>query len=103
MALTKRLFGDKLSTLLARRFGFRNLVLYNASLLGLMAMGLALFDQDTPHWMMVVYLLFYGVVRSVQFTNVNALAFAELTSQTLSRGNSIASVMQQLSSSFGIA
>lgn len=97
------IFIKTIANRLARRFGFRNLVLYNASLLGLMAMGLALFDQDTPHWMMVVYLLFYGVVRSVQFTNVNALAFAELTSQTLSRGNSIASVMQQLSSSFGIA
>jgi EmrB/QacA subfamily drug resistance transporter len=88
---------------LARRFGFRNLVLYNASLLGLVTMGMALFEKDTPHWLMIVYLVFYGVVRSVQFTNVNALAFADLTSQNLSRGTSIASVMQQLSSSFGIA
>ena len=88
---------------LARRFGFRNLVLYNASVLGLVTMGMALFEPDTPHWLMIVYLLFYGVVRSVQFTNVNALAFADLTSQNLSRGTSIASVIQQLSSSFGIA
>ena len=88
---------------IARRFGFRNLVLYNASLLGLMAMGIALFTPETPHWMMIVYLLLYGVVRSIQFTNVNALAFADLTPQNLSRGNSIASVMQQLASSFGIA
>ncbi len=88
---------------LARRFGFRNLVLYNASVLGLVTMGMALFEPDTPHWVMIIYLLFYGVVRSVQFTNVNALAFADLTSQNLSRGTSIASVMQQLSSSFGIA
>lgn len=88
---------------LARRFGFRNILLYNASMLGLMAMGLSLFEADTPHWMMVVYLLFYGVVRAIQFTNVNAIAYADLTQQTLSRGNSISSVMQQLSSSFGIA
>jgi len=88
---------------LARRFGFRNLVLYNVSVLGLVTMGMALFEPATQHWLMIVYLLFYGVVRSVQFTNVNALAFADLTSQNLSRGTSIASVMQQLSSSFGIA
>ncbi|HEY4136011.1 MAG TPA: DHA2 family efflux MFS transporter permease subunit [Alphaproteobacteria bacterium] len=88
---------------IARKFGFRNLVLYNASMLGVMAMGIATFQPDTPHWVMIAYLLFYGVVRSVQFTNINALAFADLTPQTLSRGNSIASVMQQLSSSFGIA
>jgi MFS family permease len=91
------------ATPIARRFGFRNLVLYNASLLGVMAMGISLFEPDTPHWMMVVYLLLYGVVRSIQFTNVNALGFADLTPQNLSRGNSISSVMQQLSSSFGIA
>lgn len=97
------IFIKTISNRLARRFGFRNLVLYNASVLGLMAMGIALFEPSTPHWVMVVYLLFYGVVRSVQFTNINALAFADLTSQNLSRGNSIASVMQQLSSSFGIA
>lgn len=97
------IFIKTISNRLARRFGFRNLVLYNASVLGLMAMGISLFEPGTPHWVMVVYLLLYGVVRSVQFTNVNALAFADLTSQNLSRGNSIASVMQQLSSSFGIA
>jgi EmrB/QacA subfamily drug resistance transporter len=88
---------------LAMRFGFRNLVLYNASILGLVTMGMALFEPTTPHWLMFVYLLFYGVARSVQFTNVNALAFADLTSQNLSRGTSMASVMQQLSSSFGVA
>ncbi len=88
---------------LARRFGFRNLVLYNASVLGLFTMGMGLFQPDTPHWMMFVYLLFYGVARSVQFTNVNALSFADLTPHNLSRGTSLASVMQQLSSSFGVA
>lgn len=97
------IFIKTIATRMARRFGFRNLVLYNASLLGFMAMGLGFFESDTPHWMMVVYLLLYGVVRSVQFTNINALGFADLTPQNLSRGNSIASVMQQLSSSFGIA
>lgn len=97
------IFIKTISNRLARRYGFRNLVLYNASVLGLMAMGISLFEPGTPHWVMVIYLLLYGVVRSVQFTNVNALAFADLTSQNLSRGNSIASVMQQLSSSFGIA
>ena len=88
---------------IARRFGFRNLVLYNASLLGFMAMGIALFTPETPHWVMIVYLLAYGVVRSIQFTNVNALGFADLTPQNLSRGNSISSVTQQLSSSVRVS
>ncbi|HEU0071153.1 MAG TPA: MDR family MFS transporter [Alphaproteobacteria bacterium] len=88
---------------LAARFGFRNLVLYNASVLGLFTMGMALFQPDTPHWIIFFYLMFYGVSRAVQFTNVNALSFADLTPQNLSRGTSMASVIQQVSSSFGVA
>jgi hypothetical protein len=52
---------------------------------------------------MITYLLVYGVVRSVQFTNVNALTYVDLNSRNMSKGTSMASVVQQLSSSFGIA
>jgi EmrB/QacA subfamily drug resistance transporter len=93
-----------IATRVARWAGFRNLLLYNASILGLMAMGIGLlFHEDTPHWFMIGYLLLYGVVRSVQFTNVNALTYVDLNTRNMSKGTSMASVMQQLSSSFGIA
>jgi EmrB/QacA subfamily drug resistance transporter len=88
---------------LARRFGFRNLLVYNAFVLGAMVAGIALFEPDTPHWQMLIYLLLYGVVRAIQFTNVQALAYADLTPEIMSRGTSMASVVQQLSNSFGVA
>jgi EmrB/QacA subfamily drug resistance transporter len=92
-----------MATRLARLFGFRNLLLYNATALGLMVAGMALFQPDTPHWQMLLYLLFYGVVRSIQFTNVNALAYADLTPPIMSKGTSMSSVVQQLCNSFGVA
>ena len=91
------------ATRVARRFGFRNLLMYNAGLLGLMIGGMALFQPDTPHWFMLSYLVLYGVVRATQFTNVQALAYADLTPTTMSKGTSMASVVQQLSNSFGVA
>jgi len=92
-----------MATRIARVFGFRNLLLYNATVLGLMVAGMALFEPDTPHWAMLAYLLLYGVVRSIQFTNVNALAYADLTPPIMSKGTSMASVVQQLCNSFGVA
>lgn len=92
-----------MATRLARIFGFRSLLLYNATVLGLMVAGMALFEPDTPHWELLLYLLFYGVVRSIQFTNLTALAYADMTPAIMSKGTSMASVLQQLCNSFGVA
>jgi EmrB/QacA subfamily drug resistance transporter len=87
----------------ARVVGFRNLLVYNSFALGATVGGMSLFQPDTPHWQMLIYLFIYGVVRSTQFTNIQALAYADLTPEIMSRGTSMASVVQQLSNSFGVA
>ena len=91
------------ATRLARRFGMRNLLVYNSFSLAAMVMGMALFEADTPRWIMLIYLALYGVVRATQFTNIQALAYADLTPENMSKGTSMASVVQQLSNSFGVA
>jgi EmrB/QacA subfamily drug resistance transporter len=88
---------------LARRFGFRNLLVYSGIGLGIMIGGISQFQPTTPHWFMLGYLLCYGLVRSVQFTNIQAMSYAELTKDNMSKGTSMASVVQQLSNSFGVA
>ena len=47
-------------------------------------------------------LLAGGFFRSLQFTSVNALAYADIERQWLSRATSFASMMQQLSLSMGV-
>ncbi len=86
-----------------RRVGFRRLLASNGVLLGAMIAGLALFSASTPHVAIWVYLLVFGFVRSVQLTSINALGYADLTPEIMSRGTSIASVAQQLSMSLGVA
>jgi hypothetical protein len=68
-----------------------------------MTMALGLVRADTPHWFLIAGLLVFGFFRSLQFTCMNALSYADLTEANVSTGSSVASVGQQLSSSFGIA
>ncbi|HUN47974.1 MAG TPA: DHA2 family efflux MFS transporter permease subunit [Stellaceae bacterium] len=86
-----------------RKFGFRKLLLVNAVIVGLGTMALGLIHADTPHWLIVPGLLVFGFFRSLQFTCMNTLAYADLSSTHLSTGSSVASVTQQLSITFGVA
>ena len=88
---------------LLRTFGFRTLLLGNAVLVGLMTMALALVRSDTSHWLLIAGLLAFGFFRSLQFTCMNTLAYADLNDTNVSKGSSISSVGQQLSQSFGVA
>lgn len=85
------------------RTGFRRLLTVNGVLLGLMIAGLSLLQPTTPHLAVWAYLLLLGFIRSVQVTSVNALGYADLTPEIMSKGTSIASVAQQLSMSLGVA
>jgi EmrB/QacA subfamily drug resistance transporter len=91
------------SSWMLRSFGFRRLLVGNSVIVGAMVAGLALFRQDTPHWLLLSYLLVFGFLRSIQFTAMNTLGYAELTPATMSRATSLSSVAQQLSVSFGVS
>jgi EmrB/QacA subfamily drug resistance transporter len=86
-----------------RTFGFRKLLLVNAVVVGLMTMMLGLIHATTPHWLIVGGLLIFGFFRSLQFTCMNTLGYADLSGSNLSTGSSVASVAQQLSITFGVA
>jgi len=86
-----------------RNFGFRRLLIVNAFIVAAMTMALGLIRADTPHWFIVGGLLLFGFFRSLQFTCMNALSYADLSGANASSGTSVASVGQQLSISFGVA
>jgi EmrB/QacA subfamily drug resistance transporter len=88
---------------LVRAFGFRRLLAGNAVLAAALMAGITLFRADSPHWFIWSYLLVFGFIRSVQFTGVQGLAYADLTEPVMSKGTSIASVAQRLTMSLGVA
>jgi hypothetical protein len=63
----------------------------------------AAFTQTTPVAAMLVLLLVGGFFRSLQFTSINTIAYAEVEHERVSRATALVSVGQQLSISAGVA
>ncbi len=86
-----------------RAFGFRPVLVGNAVISGFFLMGYALFRPDTPHAVIFLALLAGGFFRSLQFTAINTLSYADVPAPRMSKATSFASMMQQLSLSMGVA
>jgi EmrB/QacA subfamily drug resistance transporter len=86
-----------------RTFGFRRLLVANGVIVGLMIAAMALLSAGTPQWLVLPFLLGFGFLRSVQFTSINTLGYADLTPEIMSKATSISGVAQQLAQSFGVA
>lgn len=85
-----------------RRYGFRSTLIGNGILAALFILSPAFFTAATPAFVMVLVLLIGGFTRSLQFTALNAMAYADVPTGKLSSATSFSSVVQQLSASFGI-
>jgi EmrB/QacA subfamily drug resistance transporter len=86
-----------------RIFGFRRVLVFNAMLSAAFLGCYGLFTPSTPVVLIMSFLLVSGFVRSLEFTSINAIAYAEIDSAKMSAAVSFASVAQQLSLSLGIA
>ena len=80
-----------------RRFGFRNVLVVNALIAAVFVALPAAFTPATPIWLITVLLLVGGFFRSLQFTSINALNFADVPPARMSRATTLTSVAQQLS------
>eukprot|EP01042_Synura_sphagnicola_P014726 gene14726-18638_t len=88
-------------TILAR-FGFRGVLTFNALIGSAFLAASGLFTPTTPHWLMLGILLIGGCFRSLQFTGINALSYADVSNRDMSSATSLSSVAQQLSLSLGV-
>jgi MFS family permease len=86
-----------------RRFGYRPVLIGNALLSAVFMAAYGLFRPETPYAFIVGLLLIGGFFRSLQFTAVNTLAYAEVPQGDMSRATSFASMAQQLSLTVGVA
>ena len=62
----------------------------------------ALFGPTTPHIVILVMLLVGGFFRSMLFTAVNTLGYADVPPSQMGRATSLASTAQQVSLSLGV-
>jgi predicted MFS family arabinose efflux permease len=83
--------------------GYRWVLVSDTIILGLLLMLFATIGLHTPVWIIVLLAFFYGAFTSLQYTSMNTLVYADTTDQETSAASSIASTMQQMSISFGVA
>ena len=96
------LFVKTIGPRILRRFGFRRVMVTNALAAAAFLAVNGAFTAQTPHWLIVSLLFLGGCLRSLQFTCVNAIAYADIEARDMSAGTSLASVAQQLSLSLGV-
>lgn len=87
---------------LLRRFGFRKILAVNAVIAAGFVLAPAFFTPLTSWQAMMAVLFVGGLSRSLQFTSINAIAYADVTPERLSSATSFSSVMQQLTGTIGI-
>jgi EmrB/QacA subfamily drug resistance transporter len=86
-----------------RKLGYRRVLITNTVMLGLMLMVFSLIDAGTPAWMIAALAFAFGFFTSTQYTSMNTLAFADVNSEQASGASTIASTVQQMAVSFGVA
>jgi EmrB/QacA subfamily drug resistance transporter len=86
-----------------KKFGYRAVLIANTLMLGVMIMLFGTIDMRTPVWLIVAMAFAYGFLTSLQYTSMNTLAYADINEHDTSAASTIASTVQQLAVSFGVA
>jgi MFS family permease len=89
--------------LILRRFGYRRVLIVNTVALGLMIFLFSTIEAVTPVWAIVMMAFAYGFLTSLQYTSMNTLAYADVNERQASSASTIASTVQQMAVSFGVA
>ena len=85
------------------RFGFKHVLIACSFFASLILVIHGFFTAMTPHWLIFLVILTGGFFRSLQFTALNGLAYADIDNDRMSRATSLVSVFQQFSTAAGVA
>jgi EmrB/QacA subfamily drug resistance transporter len=85
------------------RFGYRSVLISNTLLLGVLICVFATVGARTPIWLICLQAMAFGFLSSLQFTSMNTLVYADVSEADASMASTIASTLQQMSVSFGVA
>ncbi|MBU8875298.1 DHA2 family efflux MFS transporter permease subunit [Reyranella sp. MMS21-HV4-11] len=85
------------------RLGYRNVLVFNTIVVGLLIMSFAKVGAETPIWRIVLQAFVLGFFTSMQYTSMNTLVYADVSGPQTSGASTIAATGQQLAISFGVA
>ena len=93
----------RVTTPVIQRFGYRQVLLGNTALLGLMIASFALMTPGQPLALRVLQMALFGAVNSMQFTAMNTVTLKDLDAAGAAGGNSMLSMVQMLGMSLGVS
>ena len=88
---------------LLARFGYKRILIVNTVMIGVTIGMFTLVTQNTPILAILLLCLAQGFFNSLQFSSMNSMAYADIEPSQTSMASTMASSMQQLSMSFGLA
>ncbi len=88
---------------ITRKFNFRSVMVVNGTLLALAVFLQSYLQPSTPYILIVILLFFAVLTRSMQFSSLNTLAYADIVPEKMSNANTLYNTFQQLSMALGIA
>jgi MFS family permease len=97
------MFMKTLAARILQRAGFRRVLVLNGIAASALIGACGLFRPETSHVAIVATLLVSGFFRSLQFTSLNAISYADVDSKQMGQASSLAGMMQQLSLGLGVA
>ncbi len=83
--------------------GYRGVLISNTIVIGALLAVFSIIGEHTPVWVIVLLQFVYGWFTSLQYTSMNTLVYADIGDHDASAASSIASTIQQMSISFGVA
>ncbi|HLM38615.1 MAG TPA: MDR family MFS transporter [Microvirga sp.] len=103
IAAVGALFMKTMAKRILEHTGFRRLLTVNAFIGAAFIAANGFFTPETPHWLIMIVLLIGGCFRSLQFTSLNAIGYAEVSNRDMSYATSLSSAAQQVALSVGVA
>jgi EmrB/QacA subfamily drug resistance transporter len=91
------------TTRILQRFGFRTIAMFASATAAVFVPAYGWLFPSTPLAVMLLVLFVYGLARSLQFTTLATLAYADVEDQQKAPASTLWSVAQQMTMGMGIA
>jgi len=88
---------------ITRKFNFRTVLIGNGLILTLVTFAISFLSISTPIWLVALAFFLSGLTRSLQFTSLNTLAYADIPTEDLSNASTLYNTAQQMALGMGIA
>ncbi|WP_233217413.1 MFS transporter [Trinickia dabaoshanensis] len=92
-----------MTTSILQRYGFKRVAIIDCAICGIFTIACGLLTPAVPLAWTLFVVLIYGITRSMQFSNMATLAYADVPSPQMSAANTLWNASAQMATGLGIA